>query len=54
MRNELVKDLDAMEDVMSRTADRSDIWQDRCIYAMALAIYHILVLILKRGGRFEL
>lgn len=42
MTNELMQDLDAMEDAMLRTADRCDIWQDRLIYSMAKAIYHLL------------
>jgi hypothetical protein len=48
MRSDLIKDLDAMENVMLRTADRSDIWQDRCVYAMAKAISHILQWIIRK------
>lgn len=40
--NKLDQDAENMQEVMSRTAQRSDIWQDRCVYAMAKAIYHIL------------
>lgn len=40
--NDLITDLDAMEEAMSRTADRADIWQDRIIYAMARAVWHLL------------
>lgn len=42
-------DMGHMEDVMVRTADRSDIWQDRCVYWMAVAIFHILEWIVKVG-----
>ena len=42
LSNELIKDLNNMEDIMCRTADRCDIWQDRFIYAIAKAIYHII------------
>lgn len=48
MREELIRDMDNMEDGLSRTADRCDIWQDRLIYAMCLAIYHILQWIVKK------
>jgi hypothetical protein len=45
---ELLDDLDAMEEGMSRTADRADIWQDRLIYAMCKAIYHIIKWIVRK------
>jgi len=48
MRDELIKDLEAMEEAMIRTADRCDIWQDRVIYAIAKAVYHIITYILRR------
>lgn len=48
MRDELIRDMEAMEQAMSRTADRCDIWQDRLIYAMCLAIYHILQWIIRK------
>lgn len=51
MRDELIRDMEAMEQGMERTADRCDIWQDRLIYAMCLAIYHILQWILRREGK---
>ncbi len=49
MKNELMKDLENMEEVLCRTADRVDIWQDRIIFTMAKAIYHILTWIIKKG-----
>ena len=48
MREEFREDLEAMEEVMERTADRADIWQDRLIYAMAKAIYHLLTWAVRR------
>lgn len=51
MRDDLIRDLDNMETAMCRTADRCDIWQDRIIYAMCLAIYHILQWIVRREGK---
>ena len=42
MNKRLAEDLNNIEEVMCRTAERTDIWQDRCIYAMARAIYDIL------------
>lgn len=42
MNKTLTKDAEHMEEIMSRTADRCDIWQDRFIYWIAVAIYHII------------
>ena len=39
MKKELVRDLENMETIMEKTADRCDIWQDRFIYWIAKAIY---------------
>ena len=50
MREELIKSMDEIEDVLSRTADRCDIWQDRCVHSMARAIYLILKWIIRREG----
>ena len=51
MREELIRDMENMAGGLSRTADRCDIWQDRLIYAMCLAIYHILQWIVKKEKR---
>ncbi len=48
MKQELIKDLSNMEEVLERTANRTDIWQDRCVHAMARAIYHLLVVMIRR------
>ena len=42
LSEELTKDLNDIEDIMCRTANRCDIWQDRFIYIIAKAIYHII------------
>lgn len=42
MRDELIRDMEAMEQGMERTADRCDIWQDRLIYAICKAVYDLL------------
>lgn len=42
MRDELIKDLDNMEEVCCRLAGREDIWQDRIIYWIAVAVLHLL------------
>lgn len=47
-KERLVEDLDYMEEVMIRTADRCDIWQDRFIYIMARSIYDILRELIKQ------
>lgn len=49
----LTKDAMNMLEVMDRTADRADIWQDRCVYAMAKAIYHIILHIHVRESKKE-
>ena len=45
----LSKDAERMEEIMATTADRCDIWQDRFIYWIAVAIYHII----QRISRLE-
>lgn len=42
MIKRLTEDMENMEEIMIRTGDRCDIWQDRFIYAMARAIYDLL------------
>lgn len=49
MNKILSKDAERMEEIMNRTADRCDIWQDRFIYWIAVAIYHII----QRISRLE-
>ena len=46
--DKLVEDMANMEEVLSRTADRCDIWQDRLIHAMARAIWDILCYIMRK------
>ena len=43
----LTKDAERMLEVMDRTADRADIWQDRCVYWIAVAVYHCILHIKK-------
>lgn len=44
MKSETLKeDVVRMEQIMDKTVDRCDIWQDRFIYWIAVAIYHILI-----------
>ena len=40
--DKLTKDAERMLEVMERTVNRADIWQDRLIYWMAVAIYHLI------------
>lgn len=42
MNKTLKRDAEHMEEIMSRTVDRCDIWQDRFIYWISVAIYHII------------
>lgn len=39
----LTKDAVNMLEIADRTADRCDIWQDRFIYWMAVAVYHLIL-----------
>lgn len=48
-----LKDLEDMEDGMSRTAERSDIWQDRLVYALCRAVWHILTFLMLKFGKEE-
>lgn len=47
-RDDLVKDARNMEEIAERTASRCDIWQDRFIYWMAIAILHLLQEAIRR------
>lgn len=47
-KNTLVEDLEMMEAVLDKTVYRVDLWQDRCIYWMAVCIWHILQYIRRR------
>lgn len=42
-REDIIRDIEAMDEVLERTANRSDIWQDRAVYAIARAIRDILI-----------
>ena len=48
LRDALIKDLAHMEEACERTANRTEIWQDRIIYWMAVALGHIITWILRR------
>lgn len=47
MREQLVYDLDRMENICIKLSNREDIWQDRLIYWIAVAIAHIITWILR-------
>lgn len=51
MTKTLMKDTEHMEEIMARTADRCDLWQDRFIYWIAVAIYHILIHLKRQEER---
>jgi hypothetical protein len=48
LREALVEDLAHAEEACERTATRTDIWQDRIVYWMAVAIVHIITWILRK------
>ena len=45
--SELRRDAENMLEVMDRTVNRADIWQDRCVYWMAKAIYDIIIYLIR-------
>ena len=50
LKDALMKDAQNMEEVCERTANRCDIWQDRIIYSMAVALFHVITWILRGEG----
>ena len=46
--DELMKDIQCMDAVMGRLANRADIWQDRYIYWIAKAVRDILLEMARR------
>lgn len=50
-RDELVKDADRMENICILLGDRQDIWQDRIIYWIAVAVLHLLKDAVKRKDK---
>ena len=53
LREELAKDASRMEEISEKTASRCDIWQDRYVYWIAVAIVHILTWILRRDSEWS-
>ena len=49
LEKQIVRDLENMEEVMTKTSERTDIWQDRYIYWIAKAIWDILTWIVRKG-----
>ena len=47
-KKRLMEDRAYIEEIMERTAEPTDIWQDRFIYMMARAIYDILDELIRR------
>ena len=47
-REQIIEVLDAIENGMCKTAETSDIWQDRLIYAMCAGIRLLLIARLKQ------
>ena len=50
-REELVKDADRMENICIMLGDRQDIWQDRLVYWIAVAVLHLLRDAVKRKDK---
>lgn len=47
----LTEDAANMVEIMERTGERSDIWQDRFIYYIARAIYDLIDYIRRKEAR---
>ena len=41
--DKLTKDAMNMLEITEKTADRADIWQDRFVYWIAVAVYHLII-----------
>ena len=50
-RESLVQDMENMMEIAEKTAQRTDIWQDRYIYWIAVALFHVLEWITRRSDR---
>lgn len=46
-KTKLVRDAENMEEITQRLATRDDIWQDRYIYWIAVAVLHLLEEVIK-------
>lgn len=53
MKNELLRSIEDMDEAMSRTADRCDIWQDRIVYAVCRAVRLLLIREVRRIEKEE-
>lgn len=51
IRDQLILDLENMENGAAMTADRCDIWQDRLIYNICVALVHLLRWTIKEEGK---
>lgn len=52
LRGALICDMQNMETGMERTANgRGEIWQNNLIYALCLAVFHILEYIIRREDK---
>ena len=48
-RDTLIQDAEHMEEAMSRLSGRCDIWQDRIVYWIAVAVWHLIQRAIKEG-----
>lgn len=51
MRDRYVTDARRMEEICDKTVNRCDIWQDRFVYWMAVALLHLLQAEIRRVDR---
>ena len=49
-RDVLLEDAQHMEEACERTVNRCDIWQDRIIYWICVAVLHLLLDAIKKKG----
>lgn len=48
LREQLIQDMENMENGMIHTGKRTDIWQDRLVWALCKAVYDIIKYILRK------
>lgn len=50
----LIEDIKRIEEIQERTVNRCDLWQDRCVYWLSVAVWHLLQDKLKEIHKKEL
>lgn len=49
----LIRDAENMQEITERLVQRDDIWQDRYVYWIAVAVLHIIEELIKLKGEMK-